>query len=89
VKIWCPGCEWKPMPKSRWSCAPNGCRHTWNTFDTGGVCPGCSKIWHRTQCLRCFDHYPHYDWYHDDIETDAIVDIDEALEQILTKPGVA
>lgn len=65
MKIWCPGCEWEPRPSSRWMCTPR-CRHLWNTFDTGGVCPACSKIWARTQCHACKGRYPHPDWYHDD-----------------------
>jgi len=63
---------------------PNGCRHKWNTFDTGGVCPQCPTIWHRTQCLGCFDHHPHLDWYHDDADTDTIASVDEAIEDILS-----
>lgn len=35
----------------------------WNTFTTGGVCPGCQARWHRTQCLACGVVSPHRDWY--------------------------
>lgn len=65
MQIWCPGCEWKPKPSTRWVCERR-CRHEWNTFDTGGVCPACSKVWELTQCHACHRKYPHPDWYHDD-----------------------
>ena len=37
--IRCPKCKWAPRAHDRWLCSK--CGHTWNTFDTGGVCPGC------------------------------------------------
>jgi len=47
----------------------------WNTFWTGGVCPGCSHRWQTTQCLACHAVSPHKDWYHwpqdEDTGTDA------------------
>ena len=77
MQIWCPGCEWKPSPSSRWICAPSGCHHTWNTFDTGGVCPACTKVWKTTACLSCHKHYPHEDWYHDEggVSLEAQIDL--------------
>jgi hypothetical protein len=60
--IRCPECRWRPEKDSRWSCEP-GCGHCWNTFDTGGVCPGCDKRWHRTACLRCAAWSAHVAWY--------------------------
>ena len=81
MKIWCPGCEWKPLPSSRWVCAPSGCGHVWNTFDTGGVCPACSKVWKMTACWSCHDSFPHEDWYHDDgIGLEAEIDLTIAEE---------
>lgn len=74
LKIWCPGCEWRPQPSSRWWCTPPGCGHVWNTFDTGGVCPQCSKIWQTTQCLSCKKRYPHVEWYHDEQSTGSETD---------------
>jgi hypothetical protein len=58
--IQCPKCHWKPGKHDRWMCS---CRHVWNTFDTGGVCPACLKQWMETQCLACHKFSAHSDWY--------------------------
>ena len=65
TKIYCPRCEWAPSPLDRWVCEP-GCRTVWNTFETRGVCPGCSKHWRMTQCIACLMRSLHDHWYHDD-----------------------
>jgi predicted amidophosphoribosyltransferase len=62
LKIRCPRCHWRPQKDDRWLCSP-GCLHSWNTFDTAGVCPGCAKHWHETACLHCDQWSPHADWY--------------------------
>jgi hypothetical protein len=62
-RIRCPLCKWVPRKHDRWSCA---CGHVWNTFDTRGVCPGCSHAWRDTQCLGCHRWSKHDDWYVDD-----------------------
>lgn len=59
-RIRCPHCEWSPTPADIWTCA---CGHAWNTFDTGGVCPGCLHQWLKTQCLSCQSWSAHSDWY--------------------------
>lgn len=69
--IRCPVCAWQPSPASRWTCADcpqpeafvGGCGQLWNTFDTGGVCPGCSHAWRWTLCLACGSWSRHDDWY--------------------------
>jgi hypothetical protein len=61
-RIRCPLCRWQPTRASRWCCGPD-CRHSWNTFDTGGRCPACSKQWKVTQCLACHRYSPHEAWY--------------------------
>ncbi len=61
-KIRCPGCGWKPRKDSLWSCS-EPCFHTWNTFDTRGRCPGCSRQWTHTACLQCSGWFLHEDWY--------------------------
>lgn len=71
ARIRCPECEWRPERSSRWTCfdpsgtehPTGGCLKEWNTFDTYGVCPGCSHQWMRTTCLRCHVHSLHEDWY--------------------------
>jgi hypothetical protein len=60
LRIRCPRCAWQPRPHDRWSCL---CGHEWNTFDTGGVCPECGKLWEQTQCLRCHEWSRHDTWY--------------------------
>jgi hypothetical protein len=70
-KIRCPHCRWQPNRSSRWMCAPagdpefffHGCGSSWNTFDTRGLCPGCSYQWKHTSCLTCAKWSLHHDWY--------------------------
>jgi len=59
-RIRCPKCAWQPGRGDRWMCS---CGHTWNTFDTRGVCPSCSYAWRDTMCLRCQRWSAHADWY--------------------------
>lgn len=61
--IHCPQCTWRPKAESRWMCVPR-CGVEWNTFWTGGVCPGCAHHWEKTQCLDCGVISPHKNWYH-------------------------
>ena len=60
--IRCPRCGWEPRKHDRWYCDP-GCWCHWNTFDTAGICPQCSKHWDQTACLSCHQWSPHADWY--------------------------
>jgi citrate lyase gamma subunit len=60
-KIRCPLCGWQPVPGSVWTCS---CGNTWDTFQTGGICPACLKQWDTTDCLGCSRTSPHSDWYH-------------------------
>ena len=70
-RIRCPACQWQPDRKSRWFCVSMGppenftagCGHGWNTFDTGGICPGCRHHWQHTTCLACSVTSIHMDWY--------------------------
>lgn len=59
-EIRCPLCGWTPSPENLWACR---CSHSWNTFDTGGVCPNCLYQWAYTQCLACLGWSLHSDWY--------------------------
>ncbi|WP_207497067.1 hypothetical protein [Aridibaculum aurantiacum] len=65
IDIYCPKCQWEPAEDSEWMCE---CGHVWNTFDTGGRCPSCKKVWDHTQCIGpeggCDQWSPHLDWYH-------------------------
>lgn len=62
-RIRCPACAWEPSKADAWCCAPGGCGHVWNTFETRALCPGCSKQWAWTECLRCHVASPHDAWY--------------------------
>jgi len=61
-KIRCPKCGWEPAKSDRWHC-DGACGHTWNTFETHGVCPACNRQWRETACLRCSEWSPHDEWY--------------------------
>jgi hypothetical protein len=61
-RIRCPACQWEPRREDHWTCV---CLHSWNTFDTGGVCPSCDRRWAETQCPRCHVWSRHQDWYAD------------------------
>ena len=61
-RIRCPHCAWEPRKSDRWAC---GCLHEWHTFDTGGVCPACGRLWVKTQCLKCLEWALHIEWYED------------------------
>jgi len=64
-RIRCPRCSWEPQPTDRWCCS---CLHVWNTFETRGICPACTRQWVETQCLRCNEWSSHEDWYVEDPE---------------------
>jgi len=74
ARIRCPHCKWQPNKASRWFCADcdapeyfyGGCHTSWNTFETGGICPGCAHRWIWTSCLRCGEWSRHEDWYEKD-----------------------
>ena len=46
----------------------SGCGTNWQTFITGGVCPGCDHKWQYTACLQCAGWSPHEEWYVTDDE---------------------
>ena len=77
IKIYCPKCSWEPVQSSRWICS---CNHRWNTFDTAGVCPRCSKAWEDTACLSCERWSRHAHWYHDFIDGVPQEDAEPILE---------
>jgi hypothetical protein len=82
VKIYCPKCKWEPTAQSLWNCNPGGCNHSWNTFDTYGVCPGCGKAWRDTSCHACGKWSPHHDWYHDDTDMTNLLEKIQEEEKI-------
>ncbi|HTL08642.1 MAG TPA: hypothetical protein VL307_10310 [Chitinophagaceae bacterium] len=64
IHICCPACHWEPDGKPYWQCS---CGTSWNTFATAARCPGCGKVWERTQCVEhaggCNAYSLHEDWY--------------------------
>ena len=70
-RIRCPLCQWQPSPSSVWACESygtpepyfGGCGTMWNTFSTGGKCPGCKHQWQWTSCPNCGEWSLHEDWY--------------------------
>jgi hypothetical protein len=72
--IRCPRCRWRPSDSSLWCCDAHGtpepffegCGTSWNTFATGGCCPGCRHQWQWTSCLQCHEWSRHEDWYGED-----------------------
>ena len=60
VGVACPSCGWVPPRGATWRC---DCGHEWNTFETGGRCPGCLKIWRTTECFSCHQLLAHHQWY--------------------------
>ena len=66
IEIACPKCQWEPKGGAHWMCS---CWHVWNTFETAGKCPKCSKRWADTQCPGpgdpggCGSWSKHIDWY--------------------------
>jgi hypothetical protein len=64
-RIRCPRCGWEPGRDDRWTCT---CLHSWNTFETGGVCPACGRKWAETQCPRCHAWSRHEDWYVEEMD---------------------
>jgi hypothetical protein len=81
-EIYCPKCEYKPVPEDRWSCVPS-CGTSWHTFWTRGLCPGCGYNWQQTQCPACGRHSPHRAWYH------TPADMSQTDEEKRTEPVTA
>ena len=70
-RVRCPLCRWQPSALDLWHCSDaghpeyyfGGCGAMWNTFETGGRCPGCRHLWRWTMCLSCAGWSPHEEWY--------------------------
>lgn len=62
MEIKCPKCKKKPSSGDLWICS---CQHIWDTFQTGGHCPKCNKIWEDTSCPKCSKWSKHIAWYSD------------------------
>lgn len=81
IRIRCPKCDWEPDGQPYWMCE---CGTQWDTFSTGGRCPGCGKVWEYTQCILfaggCDAWSPHLDWYEN--LDNVVEEAREALEKV-------
>jgi Zn-dependent protease len=56
----CPACKTPPPVGSYWKCA--NCGGTFDTFQTGAVCPSCRTQFPTTRCLDCGHLHPMSQW---------------------------
>lgn len=56
----CPSCRTAPPVGPYWKC--NKCSTSFDTFQTGGVCPQCSAAFEQTTCLDCRQQSPIAAW---------------------------
>jgi Zn-dependent protease len=56
----CPACKASPPMGEFWKCGQ--CRQPFDTFVTGGVCPGCGARFEVTRCLDCGAAHPMHEW---------------------------
>ncbi len=56
----CPSCRTAPPLGPVWRC--NKCSTSFDTFQTGGVCPQCSARFEKTTCLDCRHQAPLNEW---------------------------
>jgi hypothetical protein len=61
--IACPACGISPWVGMGWICAPDGCGHSFDTFETAGRCPQCEAQFPVTWCPFCGKGSPHRAWY--------------------------
>ena len=56
----CPTCNSAPPLGERWGCG--NCKHAFDTFATGGVCPHCGARYAETRCFDCGRSHPMNQW---------------------------
>ncbi|SPE27133.1 Peptidase M50 [Candidatus Sulfotelmatomonas gaucii] len=56
----CPGCGTAPAVGTHWKCPR--CGQTFDTFETGAVCPLCKSQFSTTMCLECQQLRPMSEW---------------------------
>lgn len=61
--IACPACAYTPPVGMQWSCSPDGCGGTFDTFKTRAKCPHCDAQFPWTQCPSCGRASAHAAWY--------------------------
>jgi DNA-directed RNA polymerase subunit RPC12/RpoP len=61
--IACPECGFVPSKGMMWTCAPDGCGGTFDTFETRARCPHCDAQFAWTACPGCGKASAHRAWY--------------------------
>jgi Zn-dependent protease len=56
----CPVCKMSPPMGDYWRCSK--CGQTFDTFQTGAVCPHCGSRFDQTRCLDCGNVRPMHEW---------------------------
>jgi len=56
----CPNCGSKPAVGPHWRCAQ--CQKSFDTFDSGAVCPWCNAQFSNTMCIDCQKTSPMREW---------------------------
>jgi hypothetical protein len=56
----CPSCHTLPPMVPIWLCS--NCRHRFDTFATGGICPNCGLQFPTTVCFECGESHPMQEW---------------------------
>jgi Zn-dependent protease len=56
----CPTCKASPPLGDYWKCG--NCGQSFDTFQTGAVCPNCSTRYPSTRCLDCGRQHPMQEW---------------------------
>ena len=59
----CPACGVSPYVGQQWSCSPDGCEGSFDTFETGARCPHCDAQFAWTDCPACGQRTAHRAWY--------------------------
>jgi hypothetical protein len=61
--IACPLCAYVPHIGELWSCTPDGCGGSFDTFATRAKCPHCQAQFAWTACPQCSKVSAHRAWY--------------------------
>lgn len=56
----CPSCGAAPHVGAHWKCA--SCNQTFDTFESGAVCPWCGAQYNMTMCMDCHQFHPMNEW---------------------------
>jgi Zn-dependent protease len=56
----CPSCKAAPPLGDYWKCG--NCQHSFDTFQSGAVCPNCGAQFPVTRCVECGQQHPFHEW---------------------------